>query len=65
MLIIMLIKLIGTKNSFTKTRYCWELAASEERVQVQCVVPKPYEQNVLQKEELKNPPNVDSDKNYD
>lgn len=41
------------------------MAASEERVQVQCVVLKPYEQNVLQQEEWKNPPNVDSDKNND
>lgn len=65
MLIIMLIKLIGNKKTFTKIRHCWELAASEERVQVQCVALKPYEQNVLQQEEWKNPPNVDSDKNND
>lgn len=41
------------------------MAASEERVQVQCVALKPYEQNALQQEEWKNPPNVDSDKNND
>lgn len=41
------------------------MAASEERVQVQCVALKPYKQNALQKEEWKNPPNVDSDKNND
>lgn len=60
----MLIKLIGNKK-IIKIRNYWELAASEERVQVQCVALKPYEQNALQREEWKNSPNADSDKNYD
>lgn len=53
------------KINLIKMRNCWKLAASEKRVQAQCVDLKSCEQNDLQKEEWKNPLNVDSDKNYD